>query len=81
VDLIAQTAKECSAQLVAVKGYSQEEYPRDREYVEGDAVYLFMLEHDIESGAEIAARSEAEKTVFFAIRDRVRVLADQKYGI
>jgi hypothetical protein len=79
VDLIAQAARDCSAELVAVHGFALADYPGDREYVEGEAQYLFMLSRDATEGAEVARR-EAGRTVQFAIRDRVRVLDQQKYG-
>ncbi len=79
IDLIAQAGKEYNAELVAVHGFALADYPGDREYVEGEAQYLFRLEREIKEGAE-AARREAGRTIHFAIRNRVRELDQQKYG-
>jgi hypothetical protein len=70
--LIEHAANGCGTQLVAVKGYALEDFPEDREYVEGEAEYLFFLERD--------TLREAQEVACFALRDRVRELASQKYG-
>ncbi|HZT98087.1 MAG TPA: hypothetical protein VFA10_00410 [Ktedonobacteraceae bacterium] len=77
--LIEQAAKDCGAQLIAVKGYDLKDYPGNREYVKGEAEYLFLLEREVKSGKEAALR-EARKTIHVDIRNRVRELALQKYG-
>jgi|SRR5579884_71340 len=66
VNIIEQAARECNAQLIAVRGYALEDFPGPRDYVEGDAQYIFQLERD--------TPEEAGQVVIFQIRERVREL-------
>jgi hypothetical protein len=43
INLIEQAAKACNAQLVAVRGYTLEDYPGNRSYVSGNALYMFSI--------------------------------------
>ncbi len=79
IPLIEQAARDCGAQLVAVNGYDLADYPGEREYVEGNADYLFRIERDAPDPTE-DARHLAWKTGIFGISQRVRVLAIEKYG-
>jgi hypothetical protein len=83
IDLIEQAARDCGAQLVAVKGYDLKDYPGKRDYVEGNAEYLFVVERDalVRSKREAEnARRDAAHFVHFTLRERARELYIQKYG-
>ncbi len=64
INLIEQAAKVCKAQLVAVRGYALEDYPGNRSYVSGNALYIFFLD-----GASL---EEATEVVTTQIRQKVR---------
>ena len=66
VNIIKQAAQDNNAELIAVKGYALEDFPDDREYVEGSAEYIFTLERN--------SKREALQTVDILIRIRVREL-------
>jgi hypothetical protein len=80
IDLIAQAARECVAHLVAVGGYSQEAYPGDREYVEGEAEYLFLLERPATADIRADLEAATKEVRHGPIRERVAMLSRQKYG-
>jgi hypothetical protein len=66
INLIEQAAKACDAQLVAVRGYALEDYPGNRSYVSGTALYIFFLER--------TALEEATEVVTTRIQQKVREL-------
>lgn len=83
IDLIEQAARDCGAQLVAVKGYDLKDYPGKHDYVEGNAEYLFVVERTITSRSKREAedaRREVAQFVHITIREQARQLYIQKYG-
>jgi hypothetical protein len=79
IDVIAQAAHDCGVELVAVKGYPVDFYPGDREYVEGDATYLFSVELPCAIGEEEEKHEIAGNLVYTTVRMAVRRRYIEKY--
>lgn len=71
VNIAEQAARELDMQLLAVKGIALEDFPGDREYVEGNAEYLFTLDAE--------DKNEAYRRLFWRgeLDKRVRTLYQQ----
>lgn len=72
VNILEQAAKDCGVQLVAVKGYALDDFPGDRNYVEGDYEYLFLIEAD-------SPRSAYHELTQGRISRRIQELFREKY--
>lgn len=79
INVIAEAAKDCGCELVAVKGYPIDVYPGDREYVEGNASYLFSVELPCAPGEEAEKREAAWNLVFTNVRMAMRLRFLEKY--
>lgn len=72
ITLIEQASRELDVQLVAIKGRDASQYSGNREYVKGNAEYLFVLEGNSFEGAK--------RIIYQTLHERVVQLYREKYG-
>lgn len=68
--IIQQAAQEHGVQLLSADDYAIDDYPGDKEYVEGPRIFVFAL--------EASDKRSAMKLLDEAVRNRIRELAIAK---